>query len=204
MRQIVAGFVGMVLLAATSSVAQPSAAAGYDPTARAAFVNGDSLAVGTGRYLQRFLPNWRLRQSYDVSRHVFQGVDVIREMGQTLPPVIVVSLGTNDDPGMVATFRREVREVMGLAGPDRCVVWTSIVRPAYEGVSYGGLNGVLTDEAARRDNLLVVDWVGLAAAHPDWFGPDGVHPTALGYWGRAAAIARAVKSCHRELQRNIG
>jgi lysophospholipase L1-like esterase len=205
MRHTIAAVVAAVVLAAaTGSVAQPSTGVGYDPTARTAFVNGDSLAVGTRRYLQRFLPNWRLQQSYDISRHVFQGVDVIRQLGQALPPVIVVGLGTNDDPGMVSTFRREVREVMALAGRGRCVVWTSIVRPAYEGVSYDGLNGVLTDEAARRDNLIVVDWVGLAAAHPAWFGPDGVHPTPEGYWGRAAAIARAVKSCHRELQRNVG
>jgi hypothetical protein len=204
MRKVLAAVVGAAVVAAAAAAAHPSGVVGYDPTARTAFVNGDSLAVGTERYLQRFLPRWRLEQSYDISRHVFQGVDLVRHMGQTLPPVIVVSLGTNDDPGMISTFRKEVRELMAVAGPGRCVVWTSIVRPAYRGVSYDGLNSVLADEAARRQNLVVVDWVGLAAAHPEWFGPDGVHPSTVGYWGRAAAIATAVKSCHRELERNVG
>jgi len=72
MRKVLAAVVGAAVVAAAAAAAHPSVVVGYDPTARTAFVNGDSLALGTERYLARFLPRWRLEQSYDISRHVFQ------------------------------------------------------------------------------------------------------------------------------------
>jgi lysophospholipase L1-like esterase len=109
--------------------------------------------------------------------------------------VIVVSAGTNDDPGRVSGFARIVRQTLAVAGPTRCVVWSTIVRPPYRGVSYSGYNRVLEGIARNRANLRVFDWVSMARAHPAWFGADGVHPTATGYRARAAAIARLVRGC---------
>jgi lysophospholipase L1-like esterase len=109
--------------------------------------------------------------------------------------VIVVSAGTNDDPGRVSGFARVVRDTLAVAGPKRCVVWSTIVRPPYAGVSYDGYNRALAAIARNRANLRVLDWVAMAHAHPSWFGSDGVHPTATGYRVRAAAIARLVRGC---------
>ena len=180
------------LLALVLLLALPPAA---DALSRRLLVNGDSLAVGTKPYLPGQLRGWKVTQSVAVSRHAFQGADVMRSYGRSLPRVVHVSLGTNDDPRSVDAFRDAVREVMEVAGPRRCVVWTNIVRPAVRGTSYRGYNRVLSREARRRDNLRVVDWAAMLHDHPEWLGPDGVHVEAVGYKARAKAVARSVRRC---------
>ena len=112
-----------------------------------------------------------------------------------LPRVVVVSVGTNDDPGAVGAFRRVVRDTLALAGPSRCVVWATIVRPPYRGVSYSAYNRALRAVARHHENLLLLDWAAMAVRHPSWFGPDGVHPSMPGYRARARAIAHLVQHC---------
>lgn len=158
-------------------------------------VNGDSLAVGTRTYLPRDLARWRIIQSASISRHAFEGAGILRSYGSSLPRVIHVSLGTNDDPRSVGAFRAAIRAVMEVAGPRRCVVWTNIVRPAVAGASYAGYNRVLAEESRPRENLRVVNWARLARQHPRWFGRDGVHPSAEGYRVRAQEVATSVRRC---------
>ena len=175
---------GLALVPASASAAE-----------RSLLVNGDSLAEGTRPYIPPELPGWRVRQSTAVSRHAHQGDDVMRRYGSRLPRVIHVSLGTNDDPGDVDGFRAAIGAVMKVAGAGRCVVWANIVRPPYRGVSYRGYNRALADEASKRDNLRVLNWVRMVRAHPEWLADDGVHVSAEGYRARAKAVARAVRRC---------
>ena len=156
---------------------------------------GDSLSVGTNLYLGRYLHGWNLRSLGAISTHADEVPGTLRGFGSALPRVVVVSAGTNDDPGRVSGFARVVRETLSIAGPQRCVVWSTIVRPPYAGVSYAGYNRALATIARHSGNLRVFDWVKMAEAHRSWFGSDGVHPTATGYRARAAAIARLVRSC---------
>jgi hypothetical protein len=179
----------LVLLAALA-LAMPAMAA-----QRRLLVNGDSLAEGTRAYIPKELPRWRVRQSAKVSRHAYEGADVMRRYGSSLPRVIHVSLGTNDDPNDVDGFRAAIRDVMEVAGPKRCVVWANIVRPPYEHVSYRGYNRALAREDERRDNLRVVNWVRMVRRHRGWLAADGVHVSAEGYRARARAVARAVRAC---------
>jgi lysophospholipase L1-like esterase len=169
--------------------------AGASAAERSLLVNGDSLAEGTRPYVPGELPGWRVRQSTKVSRHAAEGDDVMRRYGRSLPRVVHVSLGTNDDPNQTAAFRAAVGDVMEVAGEDRCVVWANIVRPPYGGVSYRGYNRVLGREDERRDNLLVLNWVRMVRRHPEWMADDGVHVSAAGYRARARAVARAVRRC---------
>jgi lysophospholipase L1-like esterase len=164
---------------------------------RTLYIDGDSLAVGTGWYLSTFLPGWTLRGTVAVSRHSYQGAVAVEERAREglLERVVVVDLGTNDDPSAVSRFRTYVRGVVRAAGPSRCVIWSTINRPPYNGVSYSGYNDMLSALDARYRNLHVFDWAGLAMAHPAWFGPDGVHPTTTGYKARAAGLARLIKQC---------
>jgi lysophospholipase L1-like esterase len=171
------------------------AAPGAAAAERRLFVNGDSLAEGTRPHIPRELPGWRVRQSTKVSRHAYEGDDVMRRQGSVLARVIHVSLGTNDDPSQRAAFRAAIGDVMAVAGSRRCVVWANIVRPPYRGVSYRGLNRVLAGESERRGNLLVVNWARMVRRHPQWLAPDGVHVSAAGYRARARAVARAVRRC---------
>ncbi|HEY7453807.1 MAG TPA: GDSL-type esterase/lipase family protein [Thermoleophilaceae bacterium] len=177
-------------LTAALALAAPASAA-----EKRLFVDGDSLAEGTRPYIPRELPSWRVRQSTKVSRHAYEGADVLRRVGSSLPRVIHVSLGTNDDPNDVEGFRDAIREVMRVAGSRRCVVWANIVRPPYRHVSYRGYNRALASEAERRDNLRVVNWVRMVRKHREWLSGDGVHVSAEGYRARAKAVARAVRLC---------
>lgn len=179
------------LLACTLVGASPGQTAGN----RNVLSYGDSLSVGTDLFLGRYLHDWNVRSLTEISRHAGDVPGALRSFGPSLPRVIVVSAGTNDDPGRVSAFARIVRETLAIAGPSRCVVWSTIVRPPYQGVSYDGYNRVLRRIARHRRNLRVFDWVSMARAHASWFGPDGVHPTATGYRVRAAAIARLVERC---------
>jgi lysophospholipase L1-like esterase len=158
-------------------------------------VDGDSLAVGTKPYLPRELRGWKVTQSASVSRHAFEGADILRDYGSALPRVIHVSLGTNDDPKQVDAFRAAIRELMDVAGPNRCVVWTNIVRPPVAGASYAGYNRALAQESRRRPNLRMVNWVRMVRANPQWVVGDGVHVNADGYRARAKAVASSVRRC---------
>ncbi len=185
------------LTAALGALACALAAASPAPSAgsRDVLSYGDSLSVGTDLFLGAYLRGWDVHTSAAISRHASDVPEALRGFGGSLPRVIVVSAGTNDDPGRVSRFARIVRETLAVAGPHRCVVWSTIVRPPYAGVSYDGYNRALETIARSRGNLRVFDWAGMARAHPSWFGSDGVHPTATGYRVRAAAIARIVRGC---------
>jgi hypothetical protein len=172
-----------------------AAPATADALSRRLLVNGDSLAVGTKPYLPQELRRWKVTQSVSVSRHAFEGADVMRAYGRSLPRVVHVSLGTNDDPNQVDAFRAAVREVMEVAGAQRCVVWTNIVRPPVAGASYAGYNRALAAESRPRENLRVVNWARMVHANPHWLAGDGVHVNAEGYAARAKAIAESVRRC---------
>jgi len=156
-------------------------------------VVGDSLAEGTEAPLARLLPGWRIQTSAYTGRHTDDGVAEI--VSRNLPGVIVVSLGTNDDPSATSTFAGEVERVLDAAGQSRCVIWANIVRPPYAGVSYSGYNRVLDRLSVIRPNLTVVDWAGIVRSQPGLLASDGVHATPQGYAVRAQAIASAVSSC---------
>ena len=159
--------------------------------AKSVLVVGDSLAEGSGPYLPDYLPGWKISQSAYTGRQTADGVAEIVSRG-SLPPVLVVSLGTNDDPSATDTFAGQIQSVLDAAGPSRCVVWPNIVRPPYNGVSYAGYNRELASAARSNPNLIVVDWRGMIARHPEWVIYDGVHGTPAGYDARARAIAQAV------------
>jgi lysophospholipase L1-like esterase len=164
--------------------------------ARTMLVDGDSLAAGTAPYLPGDLRGWRVRQSYSISRHTPDGVSLLRGYGKSLPRVVVLSLGTNDDPRSISAFRAEVRRAARIVGPHRCIVWANVFRPPVVGSTYAGYNRVLRQEDRSHRNLRVYDWVRTARKHRYWFGPDGVHPTATGYQVRAHELARSVRRCH--------
>jgi hypothetical protein len=183
---------------ATPATPQPEAEGEAAPGAAAgsgrALVVGDSLAEGTEAPLARLLPDWQIETSAYTGRHADDGVSEILGTSK-LPPVLVVSLGTNDDPSATSTFAGQVQAVLQAAGPSRCVIWANIVRPPYNGVSYAGFNRVLAGLAASNPNLTIVDWVGVVRSDPGVLAPDGVHATPSGYEARAQAIASAMTSC---------
>jgi lysophospholipase L1-like esterase len=179
--------------------ARPQGAIPDGSVGKRVFVIGDSLAVGTRPYLGRDLGGWRVQTSASISKNAVRGAQELVSRGRHLPPVVVASLGTNDDPHAVTSFQHSVRSALGAVGKHGCVVWPNIVRPAVGGATYAGFNRVLARLAVKRDNLRIVDWVSMAAHNRGWFGADGVHPNATGYMARARVIARQVRRCRRSL-----
>lgn len=185
------------LLVACSLVAFASAsatAASAEAPARAVLDIGDSLGIGTAPYLARKLHGFRLERQHDVGLHAYDAAALVARERRSLPPVLVVSAGTNDDPRLVSTFARAVSTVLRVAGARRCVVWPTIVRPPAVGATYDGLNRALVRAASTHRNLVLVRWDAMVRRHPGWLAPDGVHVGVEGYRARASAIAGAVET----------
>jgi lysophospholipase L1-like esterase len=186
-------------LAALALAPAAPASAGRHAVGKRLLVVGDSLAVGTKPYLPHFLHGWRIRNSVSISKHAPEGASELARRGHSLPPVVVASLGTNDDPHATGSFEAAVRKSLRAVGKHGCIVWPNIVRPAVGGATYVGYNNVLDRIAKHTDRLRVVDWALMAAHNRGWFGDDGVHPDATGYMARARAIAKQVRRCRRSL-----
>lgn len=153
---------------------------------------GDSLNVGVEPYLGKALPGFEVIADDRVGRPTREGIERIEQGRARLAPYVVVSLGTNDPPGGVDDFRRDVARVTGLVGEGRCLVWATIWR---EGAPSDAFNGVLRDAAAANRRMRLVEWAEMVQAHRDWLAPDGLHGTETGYRERARAIAAAVRDC---------
>jgi lysophospholipase L1-like esterase len=153
---------------------------------------GDSLNIGVEARLDEELPGWRIEAHDEIGRGTSAGVDVLRELGPALAPVVVVSLGTNDADGSESEFRRLVDEALEIAGPDRCVVWATIVR---DGAERPGFDRVLEDAASAHSNLHLVGWAAMVADDGSLLAADRVHGTPNGYAARAGEVARAIRAC---------
>lgn len=189
MRAVALTVVLLVTLAGAASAGRS------DVPERSVLNYGDSLAVGTGLFLRPLLTGWTVRDDARIGRHTDVGVRGLRSYGTRLPHVVSVSLGANDAPLRREWFRQQVLGVLEIAGAERCVIWSTVVRPPLRGVSYDGFNEVLHELDRDSGALRLFDWAALAETNPGWFRRDGVHPTPAGYQARAAGVARLARSC---------
>jgi lysophospholipase L1-like esterase len=180
--------VGLVALAAPTTASARVTAA--DASARVLVV-GDSLAVGLKPSLGDLLGEsiaWDAKSG----RTTPQGLVALRSALKIVKPkTVIVSLGTNDGPDP-ARFASRIDRALAAIGPDVCVVWSDIYRPARKG-PYAALNGVLDQEAARVSRLHLVRWDSAVARRAVTL-PDGLHPDDAGFAYRAKLIAQTVHS----------
>ena len=180
--------------AAASASATPAPSATNASPSRMVMV-GDSLAVGTESPLKNALSGWTLTTNGRVGRPLAEGMGIVRSMSDR-PPVLAISLFTNDAPGAVDTLRSAVRDTITRQSGHGCVVWATVVRPAVGGVTYARANQALAELAAENPSVMkLVPWAQQVAAHPEWLGSDGVHATPAGYSARAQMYADAARSC---------
>ena len=159
---------------------------------------GDSLAVGIAQPLVSDWPQRQVLVEALEGRSTTTAASLLAGHAATTPPVWVVSLGTNDAP---ETFATAAGSIMAMAGPDRCVVWFDVHRAATD----ESINSALGQLALGHPNLHLLDWYGLAAAHPEWFTVDDIHPSTSGYEQRAQLAAGAVAQlCTSGRQRATG
>ncbi len=169
------------------------------------YVQGDSLTVPIKSLLTRLLPHDKLSISAKNGRPLRVGLTLLRQRAASsgLPQVIVMEMGSNDDPGMPSAFATMIGQTISVIGSDRCTVWVNL----FQGVTkkkgkklsttniYAGLNEVIAAAAARYKRFSVVDWASNAARNPSWFGPDGVHPNDAGSAVFAKLIVAAINRC---------
>ncbi len=118
-----------------------------------------------------------------------------KELDQ-LPSVVVVALGTNDISWVdEATTARRVDSLLDRLGPRRQILWVDLhlTRSAWLDARAARFNAMLRTQARSRDNLTVVGWHKVAAAHRIR-GGDGIHYGPAGYRLRAKEVAAAVDS----------
>jgi len=176
----------------TSTVAGPLVAPGSN-----VLVIGDSLALDLDPGLAAALPDRSVRVVAQVGRSTASILGALRNYARlaALPPVLVLSAGTNDSSQAMDTFRSQVDDVLAIAGSQRCVLWTTVYRRADVRSDDQAFNAVLVEAAHRSLTLRLVDWVGVVNAHPDWLISDGVHPDTRGLQARVELVADAVRAC---------
>jgi len=183
-----------MLLAAVLTALGAAAAATAPESPRRILSLGDSLSIGTDPYLRALLPGYRIDPLHRVGLQSSEVAALASRSRVPIPPILVVSAGTNDDPRNLSIFARAVSDILTIAGSTRCVVWPTIERPTKAGATSAGLNHELARAVGRHRNLFLVDWAGMVRRHPSWLSRDGVHASATGYRARAVAIATAVKT----------
>jgi lysophospholipase L1-like esterase len=184
-------------VAATPASANVPASAPRAVLPHRVFVVGDSLTVGTDPYLRAALHRrgWTLAAvNARVGRPVSEGFAVLRAHRATLPPVVLIALGTNNlgsSPQDVKTWLRTARSIVGT----RPVVWVNLClndaqQPRLRG--FRTINSALA-KFAPRFGITVADWCGYAGRHGVTNGPDGIHygPAAYRVRARFYAIALA-------------
>ena len=75
------------------------------------------------------------------------------------------------------------------------MIWATIARPPYRGVSYAGLNRELRRLDGVHANLALLDWAAMVKLHPWWVSRDGIHGSAEAYRARARATAALARAC---------
>jgi lysophospholipase L1-like esterase len=183
--------------AAASAAASGSTAGRLVAPGANVLVIGDSLALDLDPGLASALPDRSVRVVAQVGRGTAAILGALRNYARLapLPPVLVVSAGTNDGAPAMDTFRSQVDDVLALAGPQRCVLWPTVYRRGAVQADDVAFNAVLAETAQRTATLRVVDWVGTVNAHPDWLISDGVHPNTRGLQARVELVADAVRAC---------
>lgn len=103
-----------------------------------------------------------------------------------LKDVLVFALGTNNGITQI-----NINDLISIV-PDKKIVLMTIYRGDVDWDD--DANTLIRNAATSNPNIKVADWNTMASAHPEWFGPDGTHPTTTGYSALADLIIQAVNS----------
>lgn len=151
------------------------------------FAIGDSVLAGAASCLS----TRGVKVNAEQSRQVSAAIEILARKADTLPPRVIVHLGTNGG----ATVR-ELDTIMALLGPDRLVLWSTIQLPddptryTYERSTNDAIAGL----AQQYDNALVFDWESVSRQHPEWLYVEGIHMTPEGCEGYAGLVEPQVRA----------
>ncbi len=148
------------------------------------FALGDSFLLGS----KRTLTAAHVRVDAEVGRQFYEGIPELRAVVRsgTLPRNVVVHLGTN---GFLTS--KHCDSMVATAGPARRIFFVTVIGPR----SWMAPNDRVLKACAARHHqqVVVVDWAAVSAPHPNWFGPDRVHPNPTGRKHYNALILAALR-----------
>jgi hypothetical protein len=183
---------GLTPAASSAPDATNTDAAPMLPASQPTLVLGDSLGLDVYPWLADALSDRYVSYAAEVGRSTPGTAKALAAL-PTVPPVVIVSSGTND--GAAAVVEQSARQILDQLGPRRCVVWVDVVRPATFGDTQEAVNAAIGRATAGRPNVRILRWSEMVAAHPEWMGRDGIHPDDTGARARAQAMAAAAAAC---------
>jgi lysophospholipase L1-like esterase len=145
---------------------------------------GDSVLLDAGPSLQELMPSTVV--DGQVGRQPNEAVTLVQQMAAkgTLAQNLLMVVGTNG-----AISPAQVQTVMAAAGSQRQVYWVGV---AADRAWISGNNSVLLAAQKKYANLHLIDWPDAAKAHPEWLGPDQVHPNVQGSIQYTSLIAQKI------------
>jgi lysophospholipase L1-like esterase len=184
LRRALAALTASVLALTLSFGVSISGARAQAAPARAVFMLGDSVMLGSKAAAEKQFADWQLTFDAAVNRSTLAGAQIAAARRGEMRDFVVVQLGHNDG-GSPSLYTQRVDAVMkALAGVPH-VVWLTIheVRPYYKTD-----NEILRQAATRYPNMRIADWNAVANATPNGMASDGLHLNATG----AAAMAKLI------------
>jgi hypothetical protein len=163
------------------------------------FVVGDSLTVGCLDFFTTAAEQRAIAfdVSAEIGREIPEGVEQLKA-GAAGRKLVVIALGTNDATGAVtdADLTARIDAALGAVPTATPVVWIPPYRdPATNaGKVVDRFNGLLRQAAAKRGNVLVVDWPGFVKQDPKILDKDKIHLTDDGYQKRGEWMARIIRA----------
>jgi hypothetical protein len=116
-------------------------------------------------------------------------VELVRKRAQRMGKITVIDVGYNDDPGYYGRYLDTVMRALRNAGV-QTVVWLTLRDPEHV---YQPANWDIRNKTKKWPQLVIADWDGYSADHPEWFREDGIHPTDLGVVKLGQFIHAAVR-----------
>ncbi len=128
--------------------------------------------LGAARELQRVMPG--LTVDARVSRQISAAIDVLRRRRQAGIPdqFVILHIGDNGyiKPAQYDELLQLVKDV------PRVVVFNLKEPRSWEATN----NLIIADAVRRYPNAVLIDWRTASSAHPEYFGPDGIHIGTVG------------------------
>lgn len=166
------------------------------PADRRVFVLGDSLTEGAEPWLDDAVEarGWTLTAvDAEVGRTVPAGLAVLRRRARSLPPTVVVALGTNNLGASATEIDGWLASARRIVGADRRLVWVNVSVAGSPGRLARGreINAALA-RAGRRWDVDILDWDGWARRNRVTTRADGIHYEQGAYRLRALFYAGAL------------
>ena len=117
-------------------------------------------------------------------------LQLVKMRAHRIGKIVVVDVGYNDTAARYDSDLDTVMRALQAAGV-KIVVWLTLRDPEHV---YKPANRAIRTKPREWPQIVVADWDGYSANHPEWFAEDGIHPTPLG-------VVKLGKFIHAALQR---